>query len=77
MGGCTWTSHSLLGRPGNNPMCHFRALEMDKKGLRERLIKVKDAPGHAFDHGEFALIVEPAVPAAEPGRVPDRILVHG
>lgn len=72
MGGCTWTSHALFGRPGNNPMCHHRALEMDKAGLRERLVKVKDAPGHSFDHGEFALVVEPA-----DARIPDRILVDG
>src|ERR1044071_3898551 len=24
-GGCTWLSHSLFGRPGNNPYCHHRA----------------------------------------------------
>jgi radical SAM protein with 4Fe4S-binding SPASM domain len=76
MGGCTWTSHPLFGRPGNNPMCHYRALEMDKQGLRERLVKVKDAPGRSFDHGEFELIVEPARPAP-PDRIPDRILVGG
>jgi radical SAM protein with 4Fe4S-binding SPASM domain len=72
MGGCTWTSHALFGRPGNNPMCHYRALEMDAKGLRERLVKVKDAGGLPFDHGEFELVVEPAA-----ARVPDRILVNG
>jgi radical SAM protein with 4Fe4S-binding SPASM domain len=75
LAGCTWTSHALFGRPGNNPMCHYRALEMDKQGLRERLVKVKDAGGRSFDHGEFELIVEP-VPAA-PVREPDRILVNG
>ncbi|HEX9964900.1 MAG TPA: radical SAM protein [Allosphingosinicella sp.] len=72
MAGCTWTAHALFGRPGNNPMCHYRALEMDGQGLRERLVKIKDASGLPFDHGEFELIVEPV-----PERVPDRILVHG
>jgi radical SAM protein with 4Fe4S-binding SPASM domain len=72
MGGCTWTAHALFGRPGNNPMCHYRALEMDRQGLRERLVKIKDAHGLPFDHGEFELIVEPL---AE--RVRDRIMVHG
>jgi radical SAM protein with 4Fe4S-binding SPASM domain len=76
MGGCTWTSHALFGRPGNNPMCHYRALEMDKNGLRERLVKVKDAQGLPFDHGEFALVVEP-VPGRPAARAPDRILVDG
>jgi radical SAM protein with 4Fe4S-binding SPASM domain len=72
MGGCTWTAHSLFGRPGNNPMCHYRALEMDKKGLRERLVKVKDANGLPFDHGEFEIVLEPV-----PAREPDRILING
>lgn len=31
-GGCTWTSHSLLGKPGNNPYCHYRVLELQKQG---------------------------------------------
>ena len=26
--GCTWTGFSLFGKPGNNPLCHHRALEM-------------------------------------------------
>lgn len=30
-GGCTWTSHSLLGKPGNNPYCHYRALDLQKR----------------------------------------------
>jgi len=77
MAGCTWTSHALFGRPGNNPMCHYRALEMDKQGLRERLVKVKDAGGLPFDHGEFALVVEPAGTQMAAERVPDRILVNG
>jgi radical SAM protein with 4Fe4S-binding SPASM domain len=76
MAGCTWTSHALMGRHGNNPMCHHRALEMDKKGLRERLVKVKDAGGRSFDHGEFEIVVEPAEGPAAP-RLPDRISIHG
>ena len=76
MAGCTWTSHALFGRAGNNPMCHYRALEMDKAGLRERLVKVKDAAGLPFDHGEFEILVEPA-PGRSPERLRDRILVNG
>jgi len=60
MGGCTWTAHSLFGKPGNNPLCHHRAIEMDRAGLRERLVKVEDAPGLPFDHGRFEIVVEPA-----------------
>ena len=57
--GCTWTAESLLGRPGNNPMCHHRALELAREGKRERLVQIEAAPGLPFDHGRFELVVEP------------------
>jgi radical SAM protein with 4Fe4S-binding SPASM domain len=60
LGGCTWTTHSLFGKPGNNPLCHYRVLEMARRGLRERLVKVAEAPGLPFDHGRFEIVVEPA-----------------
>ena len=60
---------------------------MDRKGLRERLVKVKDAGGRSFDHGEFEIVVEAAAPRdlarsdldrSDLDRsVPDRIPVHG
>ena len=58
LGGCTSVSEPLLGRPGNNPMCHHRALELDRVGLRERLEPVRAAPGEPFDHGLLRLIRE-------------------
>ena len=58
-GGCTWTTHSLLGRAGNNPYCHYRVLQLAEKGLRERIVKAEDAPGLPFDYGRFDLILEP------------------
>jgi Y-X(10)_GDL-associated radical SAM protein len=74
--GCTWTAHVLFGRAGNNPYCHYRALELAKLGLRERLRKLEGAPGRPFDHGRFEVILEPlqgagdrpAPRAARPGR---------
>jgi len=57
--GCTWTGESLLGKPGNNPMCHHRALEFERQGKRERLVQVERAPGVPFDYGRFELVVEP------------------
>lgn len=57
--GCTWTSFVLFGKPGNNPYCHHRALEFDRQGLRERIVKQSEAPGEPFDHGTFAIVVEP------------------
>jgi len=58
MGGCTWTSTTLLGKPGNNPLCQHRALELRKRGKRERFVKVEDAPNLPFDHGRFELVLE-------------------
>ncbi len=57
--GCTWTSTVMFGKPGNNPYCHHRTLELKKEGLRERVVKVKSAPGQPFDHGLFEIVVEP------------------
>jgi radical SAM protein with 4Fe4S-binding SPASM domain len=59
-GGCTWTAHSLFGKPGNNPYCHYRAVTLQKAGLRERLRQVRSAPGVPFDNGLFELVVEDA-----------------
>ncbi|MEM7160672.1 MAG: hypothetical protein AAF799_47990 [Myxococcota bacterium] len=57
-GGCSWTSHSLLGRPGNNPYCIHRAMQQASRGIRERAVKVGAAPGQPFDHGRFELVEE-------------------
>lgn len=57
-GGCTWTAHSLLGVPGNNPYCHHRALSLAERGRRERIVKVEDAAQTSFAVGRFALIEE-------------------
>ena len=68
-GGCTWTAHSLLGRPGNNPYCHYRVRELEKRGLRERIRKRREAAQAPFAVGEFELITETAVePDNEPGK---------
>ena len=58
MGGCTWTSHALFGRPGNNPFCYHRAETLAAQGLRERISLVTAAPGRPFDHGMFSLTEE-------------------
>ncbi|WP_137940225.1 GDL motif peptide-associated radical SAM/SPASM maturase [Chitinivorax sp. B] len=57
-GGCTWTSHSLLGKPGNNPYCHYRVLDLQKQGLRERIVKLQDAAPASFAVGRFDLVTE-------------------
>ena len=59
LGGCSFTAHGFFGRAGNNPMCHFRAIQHRKKGLRERLVRVRRAPGDPFDSALFEIIVEP------------------
>lgn len=76
-GGCTWTSHSLLGRPGNNPYCHHRVLELRKQGLRERIVKCREAAQESFAVGGFELLteripVEDEAPAELVSRTPYR-----
>ncbi|MFO0678416.1 MAG: radical SAM protein [Polyangiaceae bacterium] len=63
--GCTWTADVYFGKPGNNPFCHHRALEMDRAGLRERMVRVEEAKGTPFDHGRFEIVVESNTAAAE------------
>lgn len=57
-GGCTWTSHTLLGRPGNMPYCYHRAESLKARGRRERIVRAESAPGKPFDFGRFTLIEE-------------------
>jgi Y-X(10)_GDL-associated radical SAM protein len=57
--GCTWTADSLFGKPGNNPYCHYRVVELEKCGLRERVVKQREAPDSPFAIGLFDLILEP------------------
>ena len=57
--GCSFTSHSTLGRRGNMPFCWHRANQYRKQGLRERLVQKIRAPGDPYDFGRFALELEP------------------
>ena len=57
-GGCTWTSHAALGRPGNMPWCVHRAEVLRERGRRERVELVRRAPGEPFDMGLYKLIEE-------------------
>lgn len=66
MGGCSFTAHSIFGRPGNNPYCHFRARTLAAQNKRERLVPTTPAGGKPFDDGRFDLIEEP-LDAPEPG----------
>jgi radical SAM protein with 4Fe4S-binding SPASM domain len=59
LGGCSWTAHSVMGRPGNNPYCHHRALFLLKAGRRERIVRKSPAPGQSFDLATWDLIEEP------------------
>ena len=66
LGGCSFTAHAIFGRPGNNPLCHFRAREMKKQGKRERLVPREGAPGRPFDNGLWDIVVED-LEAPDPG----------
>jgi radical SAM protein with 4Fe4S-binding SPASM domain len=56
--GCSWTTHVLFGKPGNNPFCHHRALELLRDGKRERIVRTQPAPGEPFDFGRFEIVLE-------------------
>jgi nif11-class peptide radical SAM maturase 3 len=58
-GGCSWSSHVFFNRRGNNPYCHHRALELARRGLRERVVPKLMAIGKPFDNGVFELVEEP------------------
>ena len=78
MGGCSFTAHAFFGRPGNNPYCHFRALDHRRRGLRERLVATDAASGLPFDHGLFELVVEPLDAAVPPvDRRPEHLVKLG
>jgi len=61
-GGCTWMTTALFGRPGNNPYCHHRAIEMKRIGKRERVVLTAEARGLPFDRAEWTLVVEDDIP---------------
>ncbi|MFZ3354074.1 MAG: radical SAM protein [Xanthobacteraceae bacterium] len=64
-GGCTWTSHVLFGRPGNNPFCHSRALALAEAGVVEKVERVTKAPGEPFDFGHYRIVEVPFGPDIE------------
>ena len=59
LAGCSWTTHVLFGRTGNNPFCHHRALELAREGRRERLVRTRQPAGLPFDFGRFDIVEEP------------------
>jgi radical SAM protein with 4Fe4S-binding SPASM domain len=66
-GGCSWTAHVFSDRRGNNPHCHYRALELARRGRRERVALRLAAIGQPFDNGVFDILEEPAdAPWPEP-----------
>jgi hypothetical protein len=58
LAGCNWTAHCTLGKPGNNPFCHHRALTLARRDQREVLVPRTAPAGAPFDHGELELVVE-------------------
>ena len=78
LGGCSFTAHSFFGRPGNNPMCHFRAIQHKKRGLRERLVRRARAPGEPFDHAFFEIVTEAFdAPEEPPHSLSDLVSIRG
>ena len=59
LAGCSWTTHVLFGKRGNNPFCHHRALELLREGRRERIVRTEAADGMPFDYGKYEIVEEP------------------
>jgi radical SAM protein with 4Fe4S-binding SPASM domain len=53
--GCSWMTDALFGRRGNNPFCYHRVKQLEKRGIRERLVPIERAPQRPYDRGRFAL----------------------
>jgi hypothetical protein len=51
-------SHVLEGKRGDNPYCYYRATTLAKRGLRERIVKVAEAPDEPFAVGRFEVRLE-------------------
>lgn len=58
-GGCSFTTHTTLGRRGNNPWCYHRVTTLAREGKRERLVQVEAAKGQPYDFGRFEIVEEP------------------
>jgi hypothetical protein len=48
----------LEGKRGDNPYCYYRATTLAKRGLRERIVKVAEAPDEPFAVGRFEVHLE-------------------
>jgi hypothetical protein len=48
----------LEGKRGDNPYCYYRATTLAKRGLRERIVKVAEAPDEPFAVGRFEVRLE-------------------
>lgn len=70
--GCSFTAHSAIGRRGNNPFCYYRAAQLRRRGLRERVALKTAAPGDPYDFGLYEIVEEPwdAAPPRAPVRLP-------
>ncbi len=57
--GCSFTTHCLLGKRGNNPLCYHRAEKLKAEGIRETIVQVQKAAGDPYDFGRFKIVEEP------------------
>lgn len=64
--GCSFTAHSAIGRRGNNPFCYYRATQLRRRGLRERIVLKQAAPGDPYDFGLYEIVEEPLPTEPEP-----------
>lgn len=70
--GCSFTAHSAIGKRGNNPFCYYRAAQLKRRGLRERVVLRQAAPGDPYDFGLYEIVEEAwdSPPVRAPVRLP-------
>lgn len=56
--GCSFTTHTAIGKRGNNPFCYYRASQLKRKGLRERVVLRQAAAGDPYDFGLYEIVEE-------------------
>jgi len=49
---------------GNNPFCYHRVTQLQRSGVRERLVVKELAPHEPYDFGRLEIVEEPWVHAA-------------
>ncbi len=57
-GGCSCAATAVYGKRGNNPYCHHRVLELERQGLRERIVRTGPSDGQPYQASRHRVVLE-------------------